>query len=72
MASYQIIETDLNQLKDQVEFVMKAIRVAQPSALVGAPPRVVSLFDLYIESKKAGLVIVNDPAPAAETEDARE
>ena len=60
MSSYQTVETDLVQLKDQVEFVMKAIRIAQPSPLMGMPPRVMSLFDLYTESKRAGLVIATD------------
>lgn len=60
MASYQEIETKLEQVRDKVDFVMNAIRVAQPSALVGAPPRVASLFDLYTESRRAGLIIVNE------------
>ena len=77
MASVQEMDTRLEQVGRMVEFVMKAISVAQPSPLVGMPPRVTSLFNLYHESQKAGLVIdvdpvkpdqsLEEPAPQAET-----
>ena len=59
MASVQEMETKLSQLERKVDFVMKAIRVAQQSPLVGMPPRVSSLFDLYLESQQVGLVNAN-------------
>ena len=57
MASSQELETKIAQLERKLEFVMNAIRVGQPSPLVGMPPRVLSLLDLYTESQRAGLTI---------------
>ena len=57
MASYQEIDSAVKQLDRKLNFVMNAIRVAQQSAIVGAPPRVLSLLDLYQESQTAGLTI---------------
>lgn len=61
MASYQDLETRVKTLEDRVEFIMQAIRIGRASPIVGAPPIVMSLFDLYMESRKAGLTI--DVAP---------
>ena len=58
MASYQDIETRLRTVEDKLNFAMNLIRVAQQSFLEGFPPRVVSLNDMYIESRRAGLEIV--------------
>ena len=55
MASVQEMETKLAQLERKLDFVMNVIRVGQPSPLVGMPPRVMSLLDLYLESSRAGL-----------------
>lgn len=57
MASYQDIETRLRVIEDMVVFVMDLIRIAQQSPLVGMPPTVVSLKDMYTESKRAGLAL---------------
>ena len=66
MASYQELETRLTQLQRMVEFVMKSISLAQPSPLVGAPPKVVSMFDLYHAANQAGVSIDADPIPSQE------
>ena len=65
MASYQEIDTRLKTVEDKIEFVMQAIKVGQAPTIVGAPPRIMSLLDLYTESRKAGLVIDSTPAEEA-------
>ena len=60
MASTQEMDTAIRVLVDKIEFVMKSIKVGQQSPIVGAPPRVVSLLDLYSESKLAGLTIADE------------
>lgn len=55
MASVQEMETKLAQVERKIDFAMKAIKLMQQSPLMGMPPRVVSLLDLYIESNRAGL-----------------
>ena len=64
MASYQDLEVRVKTLEDKIDFVMQAIRIGRPSALVGMPPIVMSLFDLYSESKRAGLTIDTTAEPA--------
>ena len=72
MASVQELDTQVRVLEDKVTFLLAAIRIQQASPLVGYPPRVLSLGDVYSESKRAGLVITDrpdqDPGPIAETE----
>ena len=68
MSSYQQVETKLAQIERQLEFVMKAIRIAQPSVLVGMPPKVLSLLDLYHESQRAGLEISDPVEPSIPVE----
>lgn len=63
MASYQDLEVRVKTIEDKLDFVLNAIRIGQPSKIIGAPPIVMSLFDLYIESKRAGLTI--EPATPA-------
>ena len=57
MASVQEMETKIAQLERKLDFVMNVFRISQPSPLVGMPPRVMSLFDLYLEASRAGLEI---------------
>lgn len=57
MASYQDLETRIISLESKLDFVMDLIRIAQQSPLVGMPPTVVSLKDMYTESKRAGLAL---------------
>ena len=57
MASVQEMETKLDQIGRKLDFVMKVFRISQPSPLVGMPPRVMSLLDLYLEASRAGLEI---------------
>lgn len=57
MASVQEMETKLAQVERKIDFAMKSIKLMQQSPLVGMPPRVVSLLDLYTESQRAGLTI---------------
>ena len=66
MASYQEIETKVDQVQRMVEFVMKSISIAQPSPLAGLPPRVVSMFDLYHATNQAGVSIDAAPIPSQE------
>lgn len=70
MASYQAIDTDLRAVEDKVDFIMNLIKIATPSPLVGAPPRVVSLLDMYTESRRAGLTIDTTPTASEEVTDA--
>lgn len=69
MASYQAIATELEAVKDRLNFVMETIRLAQRSPIVGAQPQVVSLNDLYHASRQAGLTIDADPIETAPTEE---
>lgn len=57
MVSYQDIDVRLKVIEDKVEFLLNAVRISQPSPIIGYPPRVFSLKDLYLESKAAGLMI---------------
>ena len=61
MASYQEIESRLRTVEGLLEFVSEAIKVGRQSPIVGAPPTVVSLKQLYQESKAAGLTIQTEP-----------
>lgn len=63
MASYQEIETRLGQVERLLEFISKAIQIAQPSPLAGMPPRVTSMFDLFHAANQAGLTIESSPVP---------
>ena len=60
MASTQEMDVAIKVLEDKVDFLMKAIRIGQPSPIIGMPPRVSSLLDLYQESKLAGLTIADE------------
>ena len=62
MPSYQAIDTDLRTVEAKVDFIMKSIRLSRPSPIVGAPPTTVSMLDLFTESRRAGLEIVDPPA----------
>lgn len=64
MASTQEMEVAVKVLEAKIDFVMNAIRVGQPSPLVGMPPRILSLLDLYRESRAVGL----EPAEVKEGE----
>ena len=57
MASVQELDTKVRVLEDKVDFLLNAIRIGRASSLVGMPPVVVSMLDLYQESKAAGLTI---------------
>ena len=63
MSSYQEIESRLRSVEDLLEFVSQAIRIGHPSPILGAPSRVVSMKQLYQESKAAGLTIDTTPEP---------
>ena len=69
MPSYQQIEVDLEQIKRKVDFIMKAIKMGRQSPLVGMPPTLVSMLDLYNEAQAAGLTIAE---PEKETPNAGE
>jgi hypothetical protein len=51
MLSKQDLDVAVKVLQDKVDFVMRAFNVAQPSALVGVPPTVKSLLQVYYEVK---------------------
>lgn len=61
MASYQDLESRLITVEKKIDFVMKSIRLSQPSPLVGMPPTLISMLDLYTESLRAGLEIIDVP-----------
>ena len=64
MSSYQDLDTRLHALEDKLDFVMTAIRLGKPSPILGMPPLVVSMKDLYTESRRAGLTITDVPSPS--------
>lgn len=49
------LEANLELLKDHIEFIMNFFRPAVPSPIVGAPPTVTSLGELYRKQKQAKL-----------------
>jgi hypothetical protein len=54
MMSKQDMDVAVKVLQDKVEFIMRAFNVSQPSALLGMPPTMKSLLQVYYEVK-AGL-----------------
>lgn len=62
MSSYQDLEVRFAVVEDRLNFLMDLMRLAQPSPIEGAPPKVTSMNDLYLASKAAGL----KPAPTSE------
>jgi hypothetical protein len=71
MASYQDIDTRLRTVEAKINFAMNAVKVAQASPIVGGPPHVVSLLDIYLESLRANLTLDVEPMAATEEENDR-
>ena len=58
MASYQDLEVRVKTVEEKIDFIMNSMRMAAESTIVGAPPKILSLLDLYLASKNAGLRVV--------------
>jgi hypothetical protein len=67
MASYQEIDTRLRVIEDKVAFVMRNLVRPVPSALPGAPPRVMTMEQLYEELRQVELAKAPIPSKVRES-----
>ncbi len=63
MSSYQNLETRINVLEDKLDFVMTAIRLGKTSPILGGSPLVMTMKDIYTESRRVGLTLTDAPVP---------
>jgi hypothetical protein len=60
MPSVQELETKVLQLERMLHFVMTSFQGVQQSPIAGAPPRQVSMLDMYYEKQAEAEFVAND------------